>query len=136
MAFILLPAIKDYPQRYELFHKVAVKFRAAAHGALGLLLLTGLANMHFRNISFNPADMADSFDGMMTLKKLVLFIVIVGVSALHDYSVGRKALNDQQAQNGSSNTTTILLARWMARLNLLLGLVAVALGIVIVRGWA
>ncbi len=131
LSIVLLPAIRNHSDRASLFRQTAVKFRTAGHIALGILLITGVFNLHARGISLNPLLMSETFQGMLGLKKLLLFVLIILINLIHDRFAGEKALK----KDGKAGKSLILLARWLGRLNIFLGLIAVALGMIIVRGW-
>jgi hypothetical protein len=67
--------------------------------------------------------------------KLLVVIVIFLISALHDFLIGPRAMRLWQADSSSPESRRLRrLASMMGRYNLLLALLAAALGILIVRG--
>ncbi len=68
--------------------------------------------------------------------KLLLVAVILVFSALHDFLIGPRATALGRADPTSPEAIRVRRqASWIGRLNLLLGLVVIALGVVLVRGW-
>jgi uncharacterized membrane protein len=106
-----------------------MRFRWVGWLCLSLLLLTGIFNLAYRGRLWD-----DTLDVVFTVK-LFFFIVIFILSALHDFSIGPRATSLWQENPGSSEGIRLRRkASRIGRLNLILGLVMVALGIVLVRG--
>lgn len=134
MVLVLMPSIRHNPQKRELLNSVGIKFRTVGWVALILLLLTGLYNMHVRGVAF--AQLTNSSYNMLFAVKLVLFIMVLLISAWHDFYIGPKSIKLMQENNDAKVTQRyVKTARFVGKLNLLLALVAVALGVLIVRGW-
>lgn len=63
--------------------------------------------------------------------KLIIFIVMLLIGAIHDFYIGEKAIEQMQnAENGKLK----LIARWSGRINLLLALTIAFLGVALSRG--
>jgi putative copper export protein len=103
--------------------------------ALILLLLTGLYNMHYRGVAFS--QLMEGAYNQLFFMKLSLFAMVIATSAYHDFYIGPRSIKLMAEQNGNNEITKryVRTARIVGELNLLLALVAVALGIIIVRGW-
>jgi putative copper resistance protein D len=121
-----------------LIHAVAVQFRWIAWTTLGLLIATGVANLHVRGYGW--AQVRDGsvwrggFGHILGIK-LVLVALILIISAWHDLLVGprftRAALTDPR----SPRTRRLRRAAvWVGRLMLILSVAVVALGVMLVRG--
>jgi putative copper export protein len=117
VALVLVPVVrglKDPALRTRLFHETGVRFRTVGWIALGLLLVTGLGHLWMRPY-------------LLTLPrfqiKLGLVVVALVLSALHDFVLGPRA--------GRPGAHPSLRARasWMARINLLVVLTIVVLGL-------
>ena len=117
VALVLVPVVRaqaDPALRARLFHEVGVRFRAVGWAALLVLLATGLANLWMRPYLFTLTRFQ---------WKLGLVIVALGLSALHDFVLGPRAGApgaDPRIRVGAS---------WLARLNVLVVLVVVILGL-------
>ena len=131
LPLVLLPGIRQHPDRIALLYKTGLQFRFYGWIALTALLVTGLANIHLRGLPFTGAFFLHSDYGRLVCWKLLVFAAILVVSGAHDFMFGRKALEDFQA---SENKNFKLLARWSGRVNLLLSLVMAFLGVVLSRG--
>jgi hypothetical protein len=117
----VLPWIRTQgePVRARFLESFAKRFRAVSWTCYGLLIVTGLVNLWMRGVRpahfLQPEWRSASFGRILTLK-LVLFVVAVFVTTLHEH------------------LRSPWQARWLGRLSLLLGLAIVGLAIVLVRG--
>ena len=66
--------------------------------------------------------------GQLVELKIILFVLMITISLLHDLIVGRKAIEQMENKNIK------LIARWTGRLLLLIALVMAYIGVVISRG--
>lgn len=130
LILVLLPAIKNNPQRRELIFSVGIKFRFVGWIALLLLMCTGVFNMYYRGISI--MQVTDNSYSRLFGYKLLSFIVVISISAYHDFYSGPKSL--QLSPDEPKSKKLIRTARIIGELNLLLALIAAALGVIIVRG--
>lgn len=117
VALVLVPVtrgIEDAALRRRLVHETGMRFRAVGWGAVTLLVATGLTNIWLR-------------PELLTLSrfwvKAVLVTVAVVLSALHDFVLGPRAGRPDAAPSLRPA------ASWVARVNLLLVLVVVYLGL-------
>ena len=135
-ALVLIPAIKNHPEKALLIHNTGIKFRAVGWPVLILILITGLYNMHMRQIEFSWIGLTDNRFGRMLLYKLIIFTTTVLISAIHDFYIGTKATQLWMKGNNEKTSTNLRAwARWAGRLNLLLALVAAGIGVAFVRGF-
>jgi len=112
LSLVIAPYIKDKPFRNEAFQEVGRRFSIyGTFVTLSLLLLTGLANAYLLHGGVERRSVKE---------KLFLFAIIVLVSLAHDLWAGRRALHSKKY---------VVWARWLGLLNLLLGLVAVYMGV-------
>lgn len=135
LVLVLLPAIKNHPERRLLLNNVGVKFRFVGWIALVLLLLTGLYNMHYRGVSFG--SLFNSPYNKLFAIKLILFTIVLIISAFHDFYIGPRSIKLMENSDNKDKDAKkyVKTARIVGELNLLLALIAVALGVIIVRGW-
>lgn len=132
---VLLPAIKNNTQKIQLIHTVGLKFRTVGWIVLIILLVTGLFNMYFRQVDFSREGLTVNHFGRMALLKLLIFIATVAISALHDFFIGTTATRLWMQNPDDKKTMNFRLwARWAGRINLLLGITAVGIGVAMVRG--
>ncbi len=132
LILVLVPMVRRSEYRSigaAVIHWTGMRFRWVGWLCLSLLLLTGIFNLAYRGRLWD-----DTLDVVFTVK-LFFFIVIFILSALHDFSIGPRATSLWQENPGSSEGIRLRRkASRIGRLNLILGLVMVALGIVLVRG--
>ncbi len=130
LPLVLLPAIKDNPQRVLILYKTGLKLRFYGWIALTLLFLTGLLNMHFRGAEWSIDFLFTTPYGKLITVKLLLFACILAVSAMHDFLIGKQAVD--QMMKGSDRMRII--ASWSGRVMLLIALAAAFMGVVLSRG--
>lgn len=121
-----------------LLHWLGVRFRTVGWVCLGLLVLTGVVNLTYRGIGWATLVDARFWNGAwgQTLGiKLLLVSIILLASAYHDFYVGPEATVLWQRDPSGARTQRLRWqARWIGRVNLLLALIVVALGVMLVRG--
>ena len=105
-----------------------LKFRFYGYIVLAILFVTGLLNIYLRGISFSLDFFIRTRYGQLVELKIILFVLMLTVSLMHDVIVGRKALEQMENQNIK------LIARWTGRLLLLIALIMAYIGVVISRG--
>ena len=131
LPLVLLPGIKNNPERSQLLMVTGLKFRFYGYIVLSILLLTGILNMYFRGINFSWNFFTTSHYGRLVIVKVILFLIILLVSLIHDLYVGRKAVSEVKE---SDRRKLKLIARWTGRILLLISLTMAYLGVVISRG--
>lgn len=132
LPLVLLPSIKDHPDRTLLLYKTGIRFRFVGWIALILLVITGVTNMLTRGIPFETDFFINSEYGELLIIKLILFSVMIMIGAVHDFYIGKKALEDHIR---TPDPFFRKLAQWSGRLNLLLALCIAFIGIALSRGW-
>jgi len=115
------------------------RFRFVGWICFAVLLVTGSFNLWVRGVRMahlvDPAWWSSSL-GSAALLKLLLFAAVVVVSAVHDFSVGPRATLEMQHDIGSPESRRLRRqASLLGRLNGVLALLLVALGVALVRGW-
>ena len=128
---VLVPGIKQQPNRVLLLHKTGIKFRFYGWLSVMVLIITGVLNIHFRGLPFTIDFFISTSYGKLLIIKLVLFGVMLLVGGIHDFYIGMKSIDEMQQTVGNRFK---MLARWTGMLNLLLALVIAFLGIAISRG--
>ena len=131
LPLVLLPGIKNHPDRIALLYKTGIAFRVFGWVALAGLLVTGLLNFYLRGLPFTWGFLARSGYGNLLSLKLLLFLATLAVGSVHDFYFGKKALEELQ---NSDNRQLKLLARWSGRINLLLALAMAFIGVMLSRG--
>ena len=121
VALVLVPVtrrLEDAALRARLFHAVGLRFRAVGWIALGVLVATGLVH-----VERHPFLLASPRFQV----KLALVVLALILSALHDFVLGPRA-----GVPGADPSARVL-ASWMARVNLLVVLAIVWLGLSLFR---
>lgn len=141
LALILVPITRRPQYRgiaSSLIHLTGIRFRWVGWISLALLLVTGFINLAERVLKW--ADLWDetlwmSPFGRVLILKLLLVGVILVLSVFHDFFVGPRATALLQSNPASPDALRLRRrASWIGRLNLILALMAVALGVMLVRG--
>jgi len=116
IALVLVPGLRgvDPALRTRLVHALGLRFRLVAWIALTLLVLTGLGNLWMRPALWGTPRF---------LLKAWLVGVTVILSGLHDFVLGLRAGRPQAPAAARA------WASWVARLNALVALAIVALGL-------
>ncbi len=115
------------------------RFRFVGWVCFALLLATGTFNLWVRGVRLSSlADVewwASPFGAAVGLK-LAAFAVVIAVSVVHDFMIGPRATAAIRRDPRSAEAASLRRrASLLGRLNGLLALVLVALGVVLVRGW-
>jgi putative copper resistance protein D len=121
LALVLVPItrrIEDRALRARLFHEVGLRFRTVGWIALAVLVATGLGNLWV-------------YPSLLTVPrfqwKLGLVVLALVLSAVHDFVLGPRA-----GAPGASPSARAR-ASWLARINVLVVLVVVLLGLSLLR---
>lgn len=127
---ILVPSIKNQPNRILLLYKTGIKFRFYGWLTVIALLFTGILNFYFRGFPLTLDFFSKTNYGTLLSIKLVLFVLMLIISAIHDFYYGIKSIDEMQHTN---NNKFKLMARWTGMFNLILALVIAFFGIIISR---
>lgn len=128
LGLVLTPILRGHPpkERAALLHAVGRRFLKIGWTALGVLLLTGLILWSLRGFQATPALGA----------KLILVVVILYLSILHDFSLGpRLVAHLERGDQGGENVRLRRRVALLARLNTLFALVVLILGLAVSRGF-
>lgn len=132
-----LRAVKPDQLRQQLFHDLGLRFRTVGWWAIGVLLVTGIINLHFRGwLHWRGVLGAGEFwrspSGRALGVKLVAVLAMLVVSAIHDFLVGPQA---GRARSGTPEARSRRRqAMLLARANALLGIVVVVAAVRLARG--
>ena len=132
----VLRRIEPPALRARLFQELGRRFRAVGWTAIAVLLFTGLINLHFRGllasgVLWDRAYWSSSY-GRSLAVKLASVSLMITISAWHDFVAGPRA---GQLVPGSAEAVSA--RRWaatLARLSVLLGLIAVIAAVKLARG--
>lgn len=139
MLFLILafiPGIKNHPDKVDLIANVSLKYRKVGIVALIVLLITGVYQLEFRGVEWTIDYFTSSSFGKLAGLKILTFISIAIVSLVHDYYVGTNAIEAWKNQKDQKQIAKLRgLSRLLGRLSFTLAVVAVFLGVLLVRGW-
>ena len=128
LPLILLPGIKNDPERRNLLMSTGLKFRFYGYIVLAIMFVTGLLNIYLRGISFSLDFFIKTRYGQLVELKIILFVLMLMISLMHDLIVGRKAIEQMENQNIK------WIARWTGRILLFIALIMAYIGVIISRG--
>ncbi|MBI2060820.1 MAG: DUF4149 domain-containing protein [Nitrospirae bacterium] len=122
----------------SLVHHTGIQFRPVGWICLGLIAFTGLFNLWYRGV--RAEDLVSLNFWRMPFSqalayKLILFYVILVISAVHDFYLGPKATASWMADPNSPKTAKYRnLASKLGQIGLLISLAIVAFAVMMVRG--
>ncbi len=131
LPLVILPGIKNNPDKVSILYNTGLKFRFYGWFAMSILVITGILNMYLRGIPLTLQALTENTYGELVTYKLFLFVGIIAVSGFHDLMMGKKTIEEMK-QN--KNTNLKIIARWSGRIMLLLSLIMVFIGIILSRG--
>lgn len=115
------------------------RFSRLAWIAFSILFATGCFNLVHRGVHLrdfvDPEWLSSSF-GRTVIAKLAVFALAVTLSAIHDFAHGPRALAEiRKDPTSAAAEAARRRASMLGRLNAVLALVLLSLGVAIVRGW-
>lgn len=132
----ILRAVEPPALRQELFRQLGTRFRVAGWIALGVLVATGLLNLHFRGLLdasvLGSARFWTEPYGRALAVKLGLVTVMLVLQAVHDFGVGPRA----SLLPAGSGAAVVLRKRaaLLARVSALVGVGVVVAAVRLARG--
>jgi len=120
LALVLVPVTRreEPALRARLFRAVGLRFRTVGWIALGVLVATGIGNLQLHpSLLASPA----------LLWKLGLVVLAMALAVVHDFELGPRA-----GEPGADPSVRVR-ASWIARINVLVVLVVVLLGLSLLR---
>ena len=144
MAFLVLVVVPwlrsgDRARGATMLRETGRRFRDISWVCFALILATGSLNSWVRGVRpeslVDPIWLRTAFAHTLLLK-LTLFGLVLALSAVHDFWLGPRATELlERARHSPEAERARRLASLLGRGNALLGLLLVALGVVLVRGW-
>jgi len=141
LVLVVVPWLRkgDRAKAAAFLRETGVRFRDVGWTCFAILLVTGTFNLWARGVRLHhlidPAWITSPF-GSAVAWKFGLFIVVVAVSAWHDFWLGPLAAAvGERDPHGPEAEKLRRLASKVGRLNVLLALALVAFAVIIVRGW-
>lgn len=144
MAFLVLvvvPWLRQGTNRANaatFLRETGIRFRNVGWTCFGIVTVTGTFNLWMRGVrlgDFTRAEWLSSPFGKTVLAKLAVFVLVMLVSAVHDFHLGPRATEILARAPGSPEQLAMRRrASLLGRLNVLLALALVAIGVMLVRG--
>lgn len=130
----VLRKVEPAALRARLFAALGAQFRAVGWACIAVLVGTGIANLYFADVFARWAEPGfwGTPYGRTLAWKLVSVMVMVAVSAVHDFWLGPLASRLEPGSPGAIRTRTR--AAWLARANALVGVALVAAAVRLARG--
>lgn len=127
-SLVLIPSFRGLPppERADLMSRIGQRYRRAGWVSLGVLLITGLIRLY--HLGFAPLRA-----GEWIWAKLWLIVVMVMLTVLHDLILGPRSIRISRSATGPHPLQRTV--RWMARLNLAVGLIIVLAAVYVARGY-
>ncbi|NKE70824.1 DUF4149 domain-containing protein [Nitrospiraceae bacterium HYJII51-Mn-bac16s-1-B09] len=127
-SIVLIPSLRKMPvlQRAELMSEIGRRFRWSGWISLGVLLTTGLLRLY--SLEFQEIRM-----GGWLGTKLALIALMIALTLLHDIVLGPRSI--QISRSAAAPHPLQRTVRWMARLNLVVGLFVVLAAVYVARGY-
>lgn len=132
----VLRRVEPAALRADLFRRLGRGFRVAGWIAIAVLLVTGVANLHFRGLLTREVWTGLEFwttrYGSVLAAKIGLVAAMLAVQAVHDFWLGPAA--SRLRPGGERALRFRSGAAWLARLNALLGLALLWVAVRLARG--
>ncbi|PQJ33703.1 hypothetical protein BSZ35_03000 [Salinibacter sp. 10B] len=141
LGLLLVPLLRQ--ERFQdvarpLLYASALRFRWIGWGALAVLVITGLVNVRAQGVSWASwlaLDFWTTAWGAALGGKLLLVALTLGISAVHDFHFGPKAIRLMQNAPESPEAERMRWwSSWLGRLTLLLSLGILWFAILLPRG--
>ena len=141
LGLVLVPVLREeafHAARTRLLYRTGLRFRWVGWAALGVLVATGIANVHFRGYEWMAWWNGAVFEGVwghLLATKLVLVLVVLAVGAWHDFHLGPRAARALEIDPEAPSARHVRrMASWVGRITLLLSVIILALAVMLVRG--
>ena len=142
IAIVMVPTLRKFePQEYgtKILSSSGLRFRTVSWIAILILLLTGMLNAINRGVtvhSISTGSLFLSHFGKILILKVVLVVLMLVLSAIHDFFLGPKLA--QLIDSGESIPTLPSRIKkyrrfvsWIARINAFLGLLVLACAVML-----
>lgn len=141
LVLVLVPVTRRPENRGiapSLIHWTGVRFRWVGWVCMALLVLTGFINLDQRGLRWTDLWSRwlweDPFGRILGIKLLLVSLILL-MSIVHDFIIGPRATALWRENPVSPDAMRLRRqASWIGRLNLILALIVVALGVLLVRG--
>jgi len=139
LVMVVVPWLREEGRNAAVFlRETGGRFRNVGWACFAIFLITGIFNLWMRGVrlaNLFQADWLATDFGRVVMLKIGLFALIVAISAAHDFVVGPRATTAIEQDPRSEATRSLRRrASVLGRMNVVLALVAVFLGVMLVRG--
>lgn len=137
MAFLTIiaaPSLKrSAPPEVQpiLYKDIGRRFKLVGWICIFILILTGPINIYHHITSHMVHDGEDGFHGIFVLK-LGLVLIMILLSLVHDFVLG-PLLGEKIREGVPPSRFLKLIVPWMGRVNLILGLIVIYLGLTLAQ---
>lgn len=138
LVVVLLPVLRTdrWSEHYRpLLRDIVIRFRSVAWGTLGVLVVTGTMLLVDRAGGQWDVVMGSAWGRTIGIK-ITLVATILTLAAFHDWRTGPAAMKAlAEDPTGSAAVRVRLVAMWVGRINILLGLIVIWLAVGLPRGF-
>jgi len=142
LALVAVPALRKMPpeDRSRIIGQMGERFRTIGWICIVMLVITGIANLAYRRISWESIATGALFGtsfGIVLAHKIAIVLIMIALSAVHDFFWGpastrlMEAAGPRDPRVGAARKR----ASMLGRVNAVLALIVLALGVLLVRGW-
>lgn len=124
-ALVVVPALKNHPDRINILTKAGLRFRTYGWTVLALMIVTGLGNLYFKGIPFQIRYFNSCHYGKLLGIKIGLFLLLLAVNVFHDADAGKAALASGMSPRAGN------IAQWTGRISLLITLIILFIGLLL-----
>ncbi len=142
LVLVLVPVMRKEPdeRRKALFlYAVGEQFRRISWTALGLIFVSGIFNLAYRGFGLSDVWNGRLWQGPFGRAfavKFTLFILVIILSALHDFVIGPKSTRLWEERPDDPRVLRLRRqAGWIGRITMVLALLIVLMAVMMVRGW-
>lgn len=132
----VLRSVEPPELRIELFRRLGERFRTVGWGAIAVLLLTGVMNLHYRGLLSTEIWGSREFWrtglGQALAWKLGAVAAMLLISTVHDFLTGPAAARLRPGSPAALSARRR--AAWLARINAIVGVVVVIAAVRLARG--
>jgi copper resistance protein D len=142
ISLVLVPSVRKLEppiKRTEILSATARRFSLVSWTAILVLLITGVINSVNRGITIDLISSGKVFSshfGMILTFKVFLVIVMILISAIHDFILGPKLIKLTELDRPSPDSAKSLgkkrkVVSWLARINAFIGIIVVACAVML-----
>jgi copper resistance protein D len=142
ISLVLVPSVRKLEppiKRTEILSATAKRFSLVSWTAILLLLITGVINSVNRGITIDLISSGKVFSshfGMILTFKVFLVLIMILISAVHDFILGPKLIKLSEPDRPSPESMESLgkkrkVVSWLARINAFIGIIVVACAVML-----